>query len=304
MKIRSIKQQILYAVNCHIAYGQSKRAYRKDHRGGTDGRIFSIDRANALRDTAKSFSQFIKDRYPAARLVKDIPPEAAQEYIDAHIKGWSNATAGEIVSRLHIIAQQINNTFHCSVSLEATAPKKDTAQNIRTAALSDEDIELLRSDLMGRRTMGGVALEIGARCGLRIKEIEHLKGDRINLDKWVIEIREGGKNGKFRDIPIRPKDRAYFAALKAGTAPGAYITKGVKRDSLNHSIREAMKRRGISDKYIKSAMHAIRKHYARERYREELQAGQDRRQAWEVVQMELGHGKGFRKALFSAYIGQ
>lgn len=303
MKTRSIKQQILYAINCHISYGQSKRAYKKDHSGATDGKIFSIDRANALRDTAKSFSQFVKNNYPDIRMIKDIPPEAAQEYINAHINGWSNATACEVVSRLHMIAQQINNTFHCSVVLDATAPKKDTARNIRTAALSAEDIEKLRADLKGRRTMGACALEIGSRCGLRAKEIEHLKGNRINLDRWVIKIREGGKNGKYRDIPIRPKDRDYFSRLKETTPPGAYITQGVKRDSLNHAIRESMKRCDISDKYIKSAIHAIRKFYARERYREEIAAGRDRRHAWQIVQKELGHGSGFRKALFDVYIG-
>lgn len=303
MKKRSIKQQILYAINNHLSYGQSKRAYKKDHAGTTDGKIFSIDRANALRDTAKSFSQFVKANYPEVRLIKDIPPEAAQAYINANLKGWSNATACEVVSRLRIIAQQVNNTFHCSISLDATSPKKDHTQNIRTTALTFEDIQRLRADLMGRRTMGVYALEIGARCGLRAKEIEHLKSDCINLDRWVIEIREGGKNGKYRDIPIRVKDRDYFSQLKASTPPGAYVTQGVKRDSLNHAIREAMKRCGISDKYIKSAIHAIRKYYARERFREEIAAGQDRRHAWQVVQMELGHGSGFRKALFDAYIG-
>lgn len=302
MKYRSIKQQLLYAINSHKAYGQSKRAYKHQHHGETDGKIFSVGRADALRDTGKSFSRFIQENYPGVRLARDIPEGAAQAYIDAYAESWSNATTTEIVSRLHTIETQINNTYHCNVSLRAKAPRRDRAIDIRDRALDPGDLEKLRSDLRGRETAGSIALEVGIRCGLRSKEISHLRADRINLDRWVVEIREGGKNGKYRDIPIRPKDRAYFAGLRATTKPGEYVTHGVTEGGLNKALRRSMERCGISSKYEKSTLHAVRKAYARDRMEEELTAGRTVKGAWEVVQKELGHGERFRAALYAAYI--
>ena len=48
----------------------------------------------------------------------------------------------------------------------------------------------------GSRAGGRTALKITDRCGLRVKEIARQHSDRINTEKWVLEIREGAKGGK------------------------------------------------------------------------------------------------------------
>ena len=144
-------------------------------------------------------------------------------------------------------------------------------------------------------------MEITARTGLRIKEVARLHADRINIEKRVIEVREGAKNGKFRDVPIREKDLAFFRDLKERMA-GQYVTRGVNEDTLNKGIRRGLQRAGLDKKYAATTNHALRKMYATERMEELRNAGLPERAAWLKVQQELGHGSQFREELFRVYV--
>ena len=169
--------------------------------------------------------------------------------------------------------------------------------------MAKNDLQSLRDTMQQSRSVGKIALEVTARCGLRVREVSHLHADRINLDKKVIEIREGAKGGKMRDVPIRDKDIAFFRELKE-ESKGGYVTHGCKEGSLNAGIRRAMKECGIAAKYERTTEHAIRKMYATERFEEEKSRGLTDKQAWCRVQEELGHGTKYRHELFKAYIKQ
>lgn len=303
MKRRSIKQQLLHVVNSHRSYGESKRAYKQSHDRKTGGKMFSVERADIMRDTAKQFAKFLETHYPGVKWVREIPKEAAQAYIDSNIKNWTNATAAEYRSRLHTLQTQINNTYNCNVCLETTLPERDTPDKIRDKAMEKSDLETIRADLASSRTMAKISIEITARCGLRVKEVARLRTDRIDLKNNVLHLKEGVKNGKYRDVPIRPKDREFFKELKEKTHY-TYVTRGVSEDSLNKGIRRSLERCGLAGKYTKTTTHAIRKTYARERYLEELDRGKTTAQAWRIVQIELGHGKEYRPTLFETYIGE
>lgn len=302
MKIRSLNNQINYCITQNTRIGESKRAFKSNpNNSDVKGQVFSVQYAENLRDTAKGFSNWMKSEYPEIRLVKNIKPEHIQEWVNVKSKQWTQATLDNHISRMTVIFQQVENTFNTSIKLDIKKPIVIKAQEIRNIAMDRDDLQELRNELADRRTEAKTALEIAARTGLRSKEIARLHSDCINLEKMVVEVREGAKNGKYRDVPIREADRAYFLDLKERTK-GQYVCKGVSEESLNKGIRRALDAIGKSDKYPDSTIHAIRKMYATERMQELREEGKNERAAWGIVQQELGHGSRFRQKLYNTYV--
>ena len=309
MAIRSLKSQINYAISKNTHIGESKRAYRNQHDGKTNGRTFSVGYSEALRDCANSFTKYVKVEHPDIRMAKDITTRVVQQWIDYNKDKWSNATTNNRISQMKVIAQQINNTYkEADIHLDELKNNKDQKRDdkIRDKAMERKDYEAIRRNLQQSQSQARYAIEIAGRNGLRIKEISCLKTKNIDLEKNVLHITEGAKNGKYRDVPIRKADLDYYINLKKEleSMGQEYVCGGVKEDSLNHAIRNEMKQLGLDRKYEKTSNHAIRKMYARERMGEERVHGNSEEKAWSIVQKELGHGSGFRQALYKTYIGK
>lgn len=299
MAHRSISQQLQHAVRDNITLGHSKHAERAM---GVHNKIYSIQNSENMLDTAKQFGKWMTANHPEVRWAREINKEHVSQYIESKQQQWNATTQYAKASQIAQLGRLMNETYHSHVDLRIDMKKPSSEANIRIVAMERADITATKNAL-SPDSNGRTAIEISSRIGLRIKEISHLKAERINLDRRVIEIREGAKNGKHRDVPIREKDISYFSDLKDRIGSG-YVTHGVKDDSLNRAIRRAMDRLDISKKYPLTTNHAIRKTYARERYQEELDKGLNSRQAWTVVQGELGHGSQFRDKLFETYIGK
>lgn len=300
-KTRSIKAQLNYCISqsCHI--GESKRNYKMQHDGQTNERIFSVQYAKNLRDTANSFSKFMKTNYPDVKMAKKITSEHVQKWMNTNSPNWSRRTLETKLSQINKVINQVNNTYGSKININITLPEVKTVEIIRNKALEPDDFQKLQNHFSDKKTQSAKAIEITARAGLRVKEVARLRADHIDLEKKLIYVREGAKNGKYRDVPIRDKDVPYFANLKANCASG-YITEGNTENSLNKGIRRAMHDLGISEKYHCTSEHAIRKMYATERMMEERAKGLDERSAWCIVQQELGHGKSFRSELYRVYV--
>lgn len=301
-KTRSIHAQLNYCISqsCHI--GESKRQYMQNHNGQTDDRIFSIQHAKNLRETANSFSKFMKANFSDVKMAKDIKSEHIQSYLEANSKNWSKRTLETKAGQLTKIVSTVNSTYHSNIKLDVTLPSEvKTVETIRNKMMEPEDFQKLRSYFDGKKTQSAKAIEITARCGLRVKEVAHLKAENIDLEKNMIYVREGAKNGKFRDVPIREKDMPYFTELKANCATG-YVTEGNTENALNKGIRRAMHDLKISEKYHCTGEHSIRKMYATDRMNEERAKGLDEKSAWSVVQEELGHTSTFRPELYRVYV--
>lgn len=299
---RSIRAQLNYAITRNCKIGTSKRADKANGYGKGSGKIYSVGRAENLRNTADSLSKFMKEKHPEIKQVKDINSRHIKEWLSHKEKDWSNKTLQMHADNARMLNTQINNTFNSSKKWDFKVNQKVDATNIRTQAFTRSDLDRVKAELQNGRSEGIKALEITSRTGLRVSEVAWLKPENINLEKNVIEVRHA-KNGRYRDVPIRSHDRGYFKELKADTSNRAYITNGVQAESLNKAIRRAMDKVGISEKYPNSTDHAIRKMYARERFMQELNRGLDKNAAWGVVQQELGHGAEHRQELFNTYVG-
>lgn len=303
--IRSLKQQMNYAIsqNCHI--GESKRGYRESCKSQNinpaGDRIYSVQYAENLRDCAKSLSRFMNKNYPNVRMVRDIKTEHIQHWINERSPQWTRRTAECRVSQIEKLQNVINSTYKTGLDWRVQAPKEVKADSIRTIGMEQADFAHLRASMADSNCAGKTAMEITARTGLRIKEVARLHADRINLKKGVVEVREGAKNGRYRDVPIRSKDMEFFRSLKE-QMQGQYVTRGVNEDSLNRGIRRGMQRAGLDQKYMGTTNHALRKMYATERMAEMKSSGLTERASWLVVQQELGHGNQFRAELYNVYV--
>lgn len=189
--------------------------------------------------------------------------------------------------------------------------KPKTKESTRNVAFSKDDLNRLKESMKNSRSFAKEAVEITARCGLRIDEVAHLKREDINLsEKTIFVDREGAKNGKARVVPIRDKDMNYFKELLEKYPERGYFTK-TDAKSISKSIRRYMDKTQdkngllLSKKYEKTTDHAIRKLYATERMKElrgnePLSNNKEEMKKWNIVSKELGHGEG-RKNLYNTY---
>lgn len=187
----------------------------------------------------------------------------------------------------------------------------ETKGTVREKAMSREDFLKLRERMENSRSFAKDAIEITARCGLRVDEVAHLKREHIDLERKTLFVSgEGAKNGRERTVPIRDQDLPYFRDLLNRHTSEGYLTT-VKADSINKAIRRYMQDtrddKGflLSEKYPKETQHAIRKLYATERMKEErgqepLADKKEEMKHWDKVSHELGHGNG-REDLYKTY---
>lgn len=296
---RSLNQQMNHVISENCRIGHSKRA-----EGGINtGYVYSVQYAENLRDTANGLCGFLKDEY-GLKWVRDIRPEHVRAWVDAKGSNWSRATLVNHLSRLGVLEKMVERTYGVRLSLQIEPPERlDAAVKVRDKAMSHEDYGKLRDYLGRRSTAAKIAVEVTAACGLRVKEVARLRAGCINLDKMVLEVREGAKNGKYRDVPIQPKDAAFFKALKNGLRDDELVCAGVGEDGLSKGLRRALKATGLDEAYRRTSFHAIRKMYAKDRLQTFKALGLSDMAAWGKVQKELGHGEKFRQALYDAYIG-
>ncbi|MDD5952862.1 MAG: hypothetical protein PUC32_04335, partial [Oscillospiraceae bacterium] len=87
-----------------------------------------------------------------------------------------------------------------------------------------------------------------------------LRAEDIDLQSKVLHLGDYCKNGKHRDVPIRPKDFDYIKGIKELVDNGRVCP--IREESLNSAVRCHLKKLRLSDKYQKTTVHAIRKLYA------------------------------------------
>ncbi len=301
---RNLRQQFNYCIYQCDKRGTSKRADRKNG-SGTKNKVYSHGRIDDLKDLANSFNGYMKENYPEIRMVDQITSDHIQRFIDSKKDKWSADTEKENISRFRKLNELTNHVYGRNNTWVLHTNEREFSGNIRDKAMTREDYKAINNSLQEKRTEAKYAMEITARSGLRVAEVAGLKVAGIRTDTWVVEVREGAKGGRWRDVPIREADRNYFSNLKAEMeAKGRiYVTNGVKSQSLDRAIRREMKELGLSDKYQDTTEHAIRKMYARERMEEERPHSRSEVEAWERVQVELGHGDKSREKLYRTYVG-
>ena len=320
---RSINSQLQHALSVCQAFGESKYAYKRSHNNLLGTKIYSVGRMDNLRETAALFAKFMKLHHPEIKNVDDIRLPMVYEWLCYNTQkgksSWTYRTAMTHRSNIIQVFERAKTVYKSiCIDLRKLPPVPDDLRpEIRVVAMTQEDLDALRKSYANRdaKTYGRIAIEITARCGLRVKEVAFLTPQSINLEKRVIEVRKGAKNGKYRDVPIRDEDFEFFADLKAKRANWDYVVSGNRKPnprSINSSIRREMERIGISNVYPDTTEHSVRKYYAYKCLQELVEKVQAEHpeytsrdcieEAWPKVQKWLGHGDNNRRALYRAYV--
>lgn len=300
---RSLRQQFNYLITSNCRFGADKRALKNgSHKQSSI--IFSVKHAESLRATVSNLCNFLKETYPEIKRVNQITSQHIEEWYNARISKWSKSTLemhGSNIRKLELLAKKMFTTCNNDFS-KAKYPEcvNRNPKRVRDVSMSEEDFRKLEKILDSGSSKAKIAVQITYRAGLRINEVCHLKAERINIKKGVIEVREGAKGGRDRDVPIQKRDLEYFRKLKRKVGKG-YVCP-IKPCSANYAIRKAMIKAGIANKYLCTTTHSIRKLYAQKRYDELRNSGYSQgMEAFDVVANELGHN-GNRKDLFVTYI--
>ena len=303
---RSVKAQLEHTLNKSSKIGLVQKHFDKESKADTYSAVYSCGSYKSLQDTARQFSLYVKTYHPEMyfKQVRELPTSLFQEWLDAKAASgsWSQRTCQKHFScmcKLGYLCHKVFNIKDFSKGL--TEPKSVRTEKVRNKSMERADYELLRDKLSESTSPNALrALELSARLGLRSREAACLRVERISLEERCVRLNEGCKNGRPRTVPIREKDMPYFEQLCREVGSG-YICNGVKEQSLNHTIRNALRALGLAEKYPCSSLHAVRKLYAKERFQEELLRLQDSKKAWDCVSSELGHGRD-RMDLFAVYV--
>ena len=269
--------------------------------GQMDGtRIFSYADRENLKDVASNFSNFMKENYNDVKMVKDIKPEHIQSFLNSKSNNCSRKTLEQYGSKFNKLENLVNSTYGTNVNYKGfVIPVAKENTKIRNVAMSKSDFQKLQNGFSNSKSSAKVAIELSAKCGLRVSETVKLQGRDINLEKNTIHVADG-KGGRDRDVPIRSEDKQYFANLKASVGATERICP-IQSDSVNKAVQRCMERVGISEKYQDTSIHSIRKMYAQQEFDKYREQGMEIDKALGQVSVQLGHSEN-RLELMKEYV--
>lgn len=300
---RNLRQQFNYLITSNCRFGADKRALKNNSPQQTSI-VFSIKHAECLRGTVSNLCNFMKEKHPEIKKVNQITSKHIEEWYKIRAERWSIQTLEMHASnlrKLELLSKKMYSSCKNDFS-KAKFPDKvnRNPDRVRDIQMSEEDFRRIEKVLNNSKSKAKIAIQITYRAGLRINEVCHLKAERINLEKGVIEIREGAKGGRDRDVPIQLQDLKYFENLKKTVGKG-YVCP-IKPNSANMAVRKAMIQAGISNKYLSTTTHSIRKLYAQNRYDDLRNQGYEQGiKTFDIVSKMLGHNEN-RTDLFKVYV--
>ena len=110
--MRSMTNQLSYAVGKNKAIGQSKHADKGNGKDGVrhDGRSYSWQTHNARLDTAKQFGKWMGAKYPEIERAIEIKAEHINEFLEEKRKTCRQATLDSYSSNLRTLTKMIDKT--------------------------------------------------------------------------------------------------------------------------------------------------------------------------------------------------
>ena len=274
-KIRTIKQQLSYAIEKRNMPGRSKHQDKLDGTIKNHDIIYSCSEYSRLKDVTTDLYNFILNNYKELnhKYLSDIPLEVIESFYESKINDCTAYTIKSYKSSVDKLMRIANKTYNINLEWDKVkAPvSKKSETKIRDIRINKkvcfECIHLLKQNSNSYR-----GLLVCFMAGLRVEEAVNLLKEDIDLERNVVVVRSG-KGGKYREIPIKENQTKYYIKIISNIADGDKICD-IQADSLNKAFKRAIemydKKHGTSYfddvKSSKSAVHMIRKTFATEEF--------------------------------------
>jgi len=299
-----------FSVKCAYEPNSDKRAWKRDPHAD-QSKIFSMEHRNSICATAKQFGAFLKSEYSDVRIVKNITVDMVNAFLDSKAETCSTKTLKKYTSHIDKIALCVNANPHYGGRNVDWKEGRIVPESIKTPdeesvrdgkAFDRADYNKILEHGKSTRSEAWKAWELSARFGLRVEGCEKITANMVNLDvqgKYgfgQIELRYQDsrkgieKGGRARVIDIRTSDDAAFIkSLCNGKAPSDRLI-GLKRGTINNELNKAKIACKISNAYVYSGVHGIRKMWAQNLWNTNKVENMSYRENIRYCNNQLGHG--------------
>lgn len=302
--MRSIANQLSYAVGQNKAMGQSK--YSADKNVRHDGRSYSYAAHNQKIATAKNFGHWLKDNHPDITRAVDIRAEHMNEYLKEKAETCRPATLQTYAAELRSITKCICNTFgHTAINnprIDIVTPSNDRLPS-RTMAMEAKDIDKIQQHLRPDSNADR-ALKLERATGARVEGLTHIRPMDIHIHNeeraTVYIYREKGGRDRMVDVYGKEHIDNLNHLKELQPVPERPIIE-IKKDGINRAFNRVMHKIGIKGKYELTSVHAMRKEWAQRTY-DHYRETHGKLETIKYTNQQLGHGADRDVDLLGRYV--
>ena len=302
--MRSLSNQLSYAVSKNKAIGQSKYSASKADRH--DGRSYSYASHNQKVDVAKNFGRWMRENHPEITRAIDITAEHANEYLKEKADSCRPATLQTYAADLRSIARCINNTYGSTAidhpRIDIVVPSTDRLPS-RTVAMTSRDMDRIQQHLRPDSNADR-ALKLERATGARVEGLTHVRQMDIKIyseEKASVFI-HAEKGGRDRTVDVYGKEHVENLIHLRGLQPEPERQIiSISKDSINRAFNRIMHQIGIKSKYELTSVHAMRKEWAQRTY-DRYRADHTKLDSIIYTNQQLGHGGDRDVDLLSRYV--
>lgn len=285
----TIRSQLISSINNSFYPGTSKFLDRKNGDYIKMTKIYSYAEKQALTDTAKDFSKWLKSSQSTIKMIKEIDSTIIKEYLNSKTDSCTTHTIKAISSRINKLSILSSTMYNRNIvwKIDKVPQGKET---LRTIAMKESDYKAIID--VKSSPQGKIAVELAHAFGLRVSEIKIRPCD-IKANSIVIYKSKGGKT---RIMPIETKEQRVIinklkSISKENNTKSNQPILTIKPASANKWLHDRCKKLGITTyNNHKTSFHSIRKNWAIREYKKELN-NHDSKTAWSNVSEKLGHGR-------------
>ena len=310
-RYRSLNHQFNFIMQNAIAFGASKRSYRKQQGKKKSDKIFSYSSYDSIKETATSLVKFLKEKHPDVKLIKEIKKEYITEFLDEKEKTCNDSTLVKHKQHIESLALFASDSFKIKIDLtvdkvyskkEHQHTKKGRGMTLEVFAAIEEMLE--KSDRkVDKNTL--LLMRFCRISGLRVDELAHQKIKDLYIDggKYnygYIDVTDG-KHGRKRIVDITTEEdrKIIIQVIENSRKEGIDVICKRATATLENRLTNAKKRAGVNDYLI--GWHSIRK-LAAQRYYNFVRQNTSRRDAIGLTNLFLGHGYDRGKNALETYV--
>ena len=302
----SLKNQMQYAINSNWHEGAKKKDYKTQNGNTMSAKIFSYSEAFRLKDISKDFANFIKKEYPYIKQIKDIPPNAIQDFLNSkeHCSKQTITLYYNSLKKMDLLLTHTYKTYQ-SKFVDIVKPLSTQGKNYSSGRgvanqIPMEDLQKILDYCKSHPCQSSYIIRLQSILGLRINELTHgIKISNLNLTKNQLTI-TNTKGGKIlvREISAKTSAIIQEALTHKYDAKGKQLFT-IENNSVNRFLSRIESKIEIDGKY---STHNIRARVAQNYYDDLRNKGFSKNNALQETSIFLNHRTQREQMLTKSYV--